>query len=260
LSAGKAVIGRELAVAVAIFAGWGLVGSMVTFREAWRVAPLRVGADLVALQGIEDRREVASVNILPEAMWDRLWANGFLLRKPQYFATYTYEGRRNTELRGEWDLRDGLVRVQPATERGVTVGPSGRFTLQPRAEGMASAIGLAGDWFSKEMEPRTGETWRWTGAEARIVFENKTSAVRRGYLVVTARALGAGVMKVRVGGEVVAQWAWDTSRMTQQTDWVELVPGQTVVTLTGFPTQSAGAGDSRELGICVYAIEWRMGE
>ncbi|MEY4938759.1 MAG: hypothetical protein RIQ93_494, partial [Verrucomicrobiota bacterium] len=77
----------------------------------WRMAspPLRVDRELRQVAKIEDMADVKSINLLLPDMWSRLWANSFLLRKPHYFPTHTYEARRNTPLRGEWNLESGLI-------------------------------------------------------------------------------------------------------------------------------------------------------
>jgi hypothetical protein len=90
--------------------GANVVGAL-RFAERLRNPPYLVDRGLVSLQSIEQASEVTSINLRVADFWSRLWANSFLLRKPHYFPTHTYEGRLNTPLHGEWDLLDGVISV-----------------------------------------------------------------------------------------------------------------------------------------------------
>jgi hypothetical protein len=87
------------------------LNSAHTFSVRLRNPPLMVTPDLVQLREVEAMPAVTSIDVRFPDVWSRLWANVFLLRKPQYFQTETYEGRRRTPLRGEWDLNGGLVQL-----------------------------------------------------------------------------------------------------------------------------------------------------
>src|SRR5205807_1674820 len=100
-----------VASASVVVIGFNLVACAM-FVFALSRPPLIVDGQLRQLRQIEAMPDVASVNLLIPDMWSRLWANEFLLRKPQYFLTHTYEGRLNTTLRGEWDLEGGLLALR----------------------------------------------------------------------------------------------------------------------------------------------------
>ena len=253
IDAGKTFAARVVAGALAVLAGLGLARSVEDFGAALRAAPLRVSRDLVALQRLEAREDIASINVLPEAMWDRLWANVFLLRKPQYFAVYTYEGRRNTALRGEWDLRDGLMQVVEEPVSPET--PRSRFVVEPHARAEMLRLEATGDWFAAEVDPLTDARWRWTGAEPGLDFVNTSGRARRGYLRIELRALRSGRAGLQQDGETVASIDYGVDRSWVQTDWLELPPGRTEWRWTGIEAKAPDDRDGRRLGWCVYRLE-----
>ncbi|PTX97729.1 hypothetical protein [Opitutus sp. ER46] len=244
-------------IAVASFAGvvvtLNLVGCAMSVYHLWR-APLRVDGELRQLRRIEAMPDVASVNLLIPDMWSRLWANAFLLQKPQYFLTHTYEGRLNTSLRGEWDLSSEVVRVQPGPAAARRVTPHYWLT-DTRAPGFVRVLPERG-WHALETLPG-GERWRWTAPEATLRVQNPQShpvALRleldgRGEGAVdlgVALAGGPGPTFVRVPGE----------RGRVPLPAVTVPPGESVLVLR---TRAAGGAavapaDDRALGVCVFAL------
>jgi len=138
----------------------------------WKLSrpPLIVDGELRQLRQIEAMPDVKSVNLLVPDMWSRLWAHSFLLRKEQYFLTHTYEGRLNTELRGEWDLEGGRIAVMLPDGARRQITP--RFALvDTRHAAFVRALEVDG-WHQEESEPESGARWRWTTGSATIAVEN----------------------------------------------------------------------------------------
>ncbi len=138
----------------------------------WKLSrpPLIVDGELRQLRQIEAMPDVKSVNLLVPDMWSRLWAHSFLLRKEQYFLTHTYEGRLNTELRGEWDLEGGRIAVMLPDGARRQVTP--RFALvDTRHPAFFRALETDG-WHQEENEPEGGARWRWTTGSATVAIEN----------------------------------------------------------------------------------------
>lgn len=138
----------------------------------WKLSrpPLMVDGELRQLRQIEAMPDVKSVNLLVPDMWSRLWAHSFLLRKEQYFLTHTYEGRLNTELRGEWDLEGGRIAVLLPDGARRQVTP--RFALvDTRHPAYVRALEVDG-WHQEESEPVSRSRWRWTTGSATIAVEN----------------------------------------------------------------------------------------
>jgi hypothetical protein len=84
---------------------------------------LRVTGDMAELQAIEKNSAVRSVNILGSKYWDILWGTYFLMHKPLYFETTTYDGRTAGPLDGEWDL----IKVHPNSADWVSCGETMRI-------------------------------------------------------------------------------------------------------------------------------------
>ncbi len=131
---------------------------------------LIVDRDLIGVQRLEARPEVHSLNLRLPVMWDRLWANALLLKRPQYFETHTYEGRLNTPLRGEWDLIGGLIAVHLPDDASILLNP--RYTALRVDSRYYLRAELGAGWYASERQPRSTVVWRWTGDDARIVLVN----------------------------------------------------------------------------------------
>jgi len=138
----------------------------------WKLSrpPLMVDRELPQLQQIEAMPDVKSVNLLIPDMWSRLWANVFLLRTEQYFLTHTYEGRLNTELRGEWDLEGGRVAVQLPGDARRQLTP--RFALVDTRHPAFIRARETDGWYDEENDPKSGDRWRWTGGTATVEIDN----------------------------------------------------------------------------------------
>ncbi len=214
--------------------------------------PLIVSGQLRQLRHIEAMSDVASVNLLLPDMWSRLWANEFLLRKPQYFRTHTYEGRLNTELRGDWDLDAGVLRTE--------LGAAGTRPITPlyslvdtRAPNFIRAS-LGDGWYGLEHLP-TGQGWRWTRSDAVVRIENPHDRPITVGLGLDARSLGERDIGLMVGQEAPSEYVHIGPRRTQVTfPAITLPPGtSTIVLRTPQPLQRP-PGDSRLLGFCVFSL------
>jgi len=239
----------------------GLVGMTalnltVANRFAARMAdpPLIVDRDLVGLQAIEVRPDVTSINMKVGDFWSRLWANSFLLRKPQYFATHTYEGRINTALKGEWDLHDGVLAVAvPGSPESFRSG-AGFYLLDTRAPNFLSAR-LGDGWYAEERIARAGQHWHWSKGNATLVVANphadaRTIALRLRLRAVTPRTLEVWQAGNRCGAVAVGQVLGE-----QVVDGIVVPPGETTLELRAdVPAALAGPGDPRPLGVAAYGI------
>jgi hypothetical protein len=115
--------------------------------------------------------EVKSVNLLVVDFWSRLWANSFLLHKPHYFPSHTYEGRLNTALKGEWDLLGGLIAVSlPDRDRHIAIDK--HFTLVDTRSPYFVRARVGEGWYDGERLPRANLRWRWTKGNAELLIEN----------------------------------------------------------------------------------------
>jgi hypothetical protein len=120
------------------------------YNFAMRRLALTLEPELVQIGSVEKMPAVTSVNVCLAAFWPRIWANYFLLHKPQYFSLPTYEGRRVTPLRGAWDLRDELLEVHPAGNDGeeIAAGP-GYYVLDRRGPDYL-AVDFGPGWYVPE--------------------------------------------------------------------------------------------------------------
>lgn len=232
------------------------------FFRALKSPPLQVTIELRDLRRIETLADVNSVNLLLPDMWSRLWANALLLRKPQYFATHTYEARLNTPLRGDWDLEGGRFAVRPRGDARRQLTP--RFALvDARAPGHFRVEPGTG-WHAEERVPGTEERWQWTATEATLVIDNP--AARPLVLVGTldGRALGTRDVALALAGAEPA--AAPTVRLADaraKTRFPPLTvpPGRsTLVLRSAQPAAQASPGDPRPLAVCVFRLELAVAE
>jgi len=190
-------------------------------------------------------------------MWSRLWANAFLLRKEQYFPTHTYEGRRDTPLRGQWDLEGGLISVLLPGEARRQITP--RFALVDTRSPLHLRASPGDGWHPMEVLPHTAERWQWTTGDATLVIDNPQGRPLTIRATLDGRALGEReIALMPAGGE-----AGPAARATLGAERTRVVlPAITVPagrsTFILHSPQPAGRGwvnDARQLGVCVFGIE-----
>jgi hypothetical protein len=242
-----------VSVPLLVVAAAGLAGRPLRERAAQR--PLEVDASLTGLRHIEALPAVKSVNILCGEMWPRLWANAFLLRKEQYFAEPTYEGRRPTRLAGEWNLTDALLVVEPRDPADL-IAVNHAFTLLRAGAPPWLRARFAANWH--DLERSRTERWRWAGGPGGIALHNPTGAVQRAELRFTARGLREGPVRVKLGGRVVAEFALDLRRREFGPAVLAVPPGESLLELeTEAPAASPGPHDGRPLTLALYALDLR---
>jgi hypothetical protein len=241
-------------LAAAVLIGNLAVGAQ--FRRGLAQAPLQVDRSLTDLGWIEHDARIASLNMRVEDFWARMWANVFLLRKPQYFVTHSYEGRLDTPLRGEWDLSDSLVRTVPARP-GDSVAVNERFHLvRAGTHGLVLAAFTTG-WY--ETERRERAVWRWTaGGDARLVLSNHTGVPRRMQVTLRAQAVTPRQLRMRLNGRALGVQPVGLEIGTFDFGEIMLPPGDSELALqTSEPSRPAGDGDNRNLSVAVHEVTLR---
>lgn len=224
------------------------------FALRMKAPPWTVGRDLVQLQQIESMPDVASVNVRMPDMWSRLWANALLLRKPQYFYWHTYEGRRDTFLRGEWDLNGGLI--QTFLPGAATVRVNGQFTLLNVHSPYFLRPRNGDGWYDLERDPQTGQHWRWTQANATIYLETpQKHPLHTTWHFRQVHSLVERDLQVWVGGKRVRTMRVGTGFTDLSVPDIVVPPGGTTLELrTGTPLVTP-ADDARPLGVQIFGIE-----
>ncbi|HEU5079923.1 MAG TPA: hypothetical protein VFT72_11980 [Opitutaceae bacterium] len=225
------------------------------FVRRMEIPPLLVGRALADLRQLEREPEVTSLNLLIDDFWSRLWANAMLLHKAQYFPSFTYEGRRNTALKGQWDLCGGIIHYR--NNEVVTDFPVARpySLLDTRAKNYLRIHEDAG-WYDPEVLTRSGRRWRWTRGDAKIRFENPREAAQPLLLKLSVRALLPRDLQIWYNGSKVETFAVDADLRTVKLPKIMIAPGQTMLELrSSQPPVSPGPGDERKLGFAVYDIE-----
>lgn len=244
-----------VACACAVVLAFNLVAAGLFFRAIAR-APLAVGNELKQLRRIEAMPDVASVNVRVPDMWSRLWANQFLLRKPQYFLTDTYEARWHSALRGEWDLEGGIVAVAPQGDarRQLTAHYA---LVDTRSPGFLRASVGTG-WNQDEVDPKTGDRWQWTRGEATLQIENPRNQPLLVSVTLDGWSPGGepALTLVDHAGAATRAVAVGSQRGRTVLGEVTVPPGVSVLTLRpSRPAVAEGAGGgARKLGICVFQL------
>jgi hypothetical protein len=246
--------------------GWGqllarglaaaaLIGTLVVgaqFRRNMAQAPLRVDRSLLDLGAIENDPRIASLNIRVEDFWARMWANTFLLRKPQYFVTHSYEGRLDTPLRGEWDLSDSLARsIPPGAEDFIVINE--RFHLVRAGAYGQVRMRFADGWYEPE---RRGESvWRWTSGDARLSINNPAATEVRIRLTLKAQAITPRQVQVSLNGTKLGALPIGTVIGSFDLGEVLVPPGESMLELQPAEAARAGEnGDARLLSVAVHEM------
>jgi hypothetical protein len=179
----------------------------------------------------------------------------FLLHKAHYFQTHTYEGRRNTPLRGDWDLEGGLFKLDLPGPARREITP--RFALVDTRHPLfvRGYIDEAIDrnWHPEEIAADGNERWRWTSADATLQLDNPN-----GHPVTIESALDGWtpgsrfVSLSRVGEELQPSVRLAEARIGVKFPVLAIPPGNSTLVLKLDPPAATVAGDSRPLGICVF--------
>ncbi len=222
----------------------------------WKMArpPLLVDGELRQLRKIEAMPDVKSVNLIfAEAdMWSRLWANAFLLRKEQFFLTHTYEGRRNTPLRGDWDLEAGIVAMQAAGDSRRQITP--RYALVDARTSTFVRVQPGTGWHAPE-RGASGEQWQWTKGDATLLVENPQPHA----LTLTCTLDGwspveRGVSLQSESGAVRPFATVRTQRGKTVLSSITVPPGRSTLTLRSNAPPTSVAGDPRQFGVAVFRL------
>lgn len=222
------------------------------FRRRMGNPPLRVDRSLVELGQLEAEGRVGSVNLRIEDPWARMWANAFLLRKPQYFAVHRYEARRATPLEGEWDLTDSLLWVRPAApEDFVALNRRFHAVRVEAPDRLWAAFGPAG-WYQEE---RGGDqVWRWSDGSAAIELHNPRFRPQAARLELQVRAARPSTLRLELDGrELVARSLADGVEAIQVD--LEVPAGSSQLVLRIDQPPISPPGDSRLLAVALYEFE-----
>lgn len=248
------VIGRRLGGVLLTLVLAANLWMAADFRRVMSTPPLRVDRRLAGLALLESDPRVTSLNLLIEDYWSRIWANAFLLRKPQYFAIHTYEGRLNTALKGEWDLRDGLLRTAPLADDDIIRLNPHFFAVRVAAPGRLLA-GYADGWHSAESNG--ADRWRWSSGAGRILVTNPADRAVQARLTLRLRAYRPGPLELRLDQHTAGGRALDGSLQELSFEPLRFPPGDTLVTLAGAAGVVSGSDDARPLSFALHDLELR---
>jgi hypothetical protein len=229
---------------------------VVAYRFSVRLEnpPLIVDRGMAQIQQVESMPAIKSINLDIDDFWTRLWANSFLLHKAQYFRTHTYEGRRNTALKGEWSLSEGMVSVKSPVKGG-TRRIGRRFDLVNLRSPYFLQAELGEGWYTRESLNRAQLRWHWSKGDATLQVTNPHPDNREITLRVRARGLEQQEIGVWKGGELCGVMLVDETLGEDAVTGIVLPPGATTLNLHSSALPSAGtAADSRPLGFAVYGI------
>ena len=237
----------------AVVLAFNLLGDGMFFWAMCR-PPLTVGNELKQLRKIEAMPDVKSVNMLLPDMWSRLWANEFLLRKPQYFLTHTYEGRLNTPLRGEWDLVSGLIAVKPPGDARRQVTP--HYALVDTRSPQYLRASFGDGWHAEEQALKSGEPWRWTKGDATWRIENPQSHPLTVVCTLDGWSFGERDLTLAAtDGEATSAQHLGAQRTKTTFAAITVPSGVSTLILRSAQPAAVPPGDVRALGVCVFGLE-----
>lgn len=231
-------------------------------RVAWQFArqmaepPLRVDRRLLDLRRLETMPRLNSFNIRIEDFWSRLWANAFLLRKPQYFVTHSYEGRLDTPLLGEWDLSDSLLRSHTVRKEDQVAINDQFHAVRAGAPGRVE-LAFGPGWYAPEGSGPN--RWRWSSGPAGILVSNSSPASQAVTITLRVRPLGRTRLHLELDGvRLDAPRPLDDTIQLVEYHGIILPPGTSTLMLRpDDPPGHAGAGDPRPLAIALYGLTMR---
>ncbi|MBA3849829.1 MAG: hypothetical protein C0502_07515 [Opitutus sp.] len=229
----------------------GSVWSSARYLPVMAHPPLRVERALADLRKLEALPQVTSLNMRIDDFWMRLWANYFLLRKPQYFLTHTYEGRRNTPLRGEWDLREGMLHCFPADSNDWAEVNAQFYAVRIGAGGRVGAEFGPG-WFP--LEGSGAHRWHWSAGAGTLVLSNPAPAVRRLRIEADVRSVAADTLILMLDGREVGRQPAAAVRGTVSFPAFEIPAGTSRLEFVNAGgARTASATDRRRIGVALYS-------
>jgi len=242
-------IGVGIALLVLAANGW------VDWQFARQMAdpPLRVERNLIELRRLDRMPRITSLNMRIDDFWSRLWANAFLLRKPQYFSVHTYEGRLNTALKGEWDLSDSLLRSWPVREADYVEVNAQFHAVRIAAPGRVD-LAFGSGWH--ELERMGGNRWRWSSGLAVITVMNPADRPVVATLTLRVRAFQRCRLQLELGDARIGPER-PLNGNQQQLEYREVVlpPGASNLILRpDEPAGRAGGDDPRSLAVALYGL------
>lgn len=257
-AAGRRRERRQVAL-VSALAAVVLAGNLFAadrFRRRMENPPLRVDRALAEVGKLEDNPQVGSLNMRVADFWSRLWANAFLLKKPQYFPTHTYEGRKNTALKGEWDLQDEALCTLPFRLQDFVVINGRFYAVRTSATGLIRAE-FGDGWHAEE---RLGaEHWRWTAGPGSIELQNPQAQPVRARLLLRVRGLTPRELTLSVNeGGSTWRYPLDGRVQTVEVGNFTVPPGRSRLVIDSpEPPASDGPGGGRRLNVALYGFQLR---
>ncbi|HVU15883.1 MAG TPA: hypothetical protein VHD32_03105 [Candidatus Didemnitutus sp.] len=229
-----------------------------TFR-AMRSPTLIVDRELLEIRALEQSPTLTSINVIIPDMWSRLWANCFLLRKEQYFATHSYEARLDTPLRGRWDLNGGIIAVQlPAP--GTRVVDS-TYSLADTASPSFVRVFLGEGWHEPEHVLHSRAHWVWSKGSASVDVTNPHPYPVHATIKIKLRSAHSRHVEVWIRGVECSKADVDPSECKIELPQVDLAPGVTTVELRlPAPPDPPTASETRALGFALYRFEVDVAE
>ncbi len=228
------------------------VAGVWKFNAAIRQSFATVDRPLAQLSTLERMPGVSAVNICLTEYWPRLWANYFLLDKPQYFSVPTYEGRRITPLRGQWDLYDNFISIRPFDPRDMVDLNKQYYLVKHLGRDRVQAW-LASGWYIRERDKF--QSWRWCWGNSQIELSNPhpyplEASVALALSSVTERHIQIWSGSTRLWEGVVGQPLMPVKLR------VTLPTGATVLRLeTTEPPTAPHGGEGRTLTFALYQLQ-----
>jgi hypothetical protein len=232
----------------------GNIHAMRAFADGMSQGVLIVEPTLPDIQALESYNQVDSVNLMVPQLWERLWANSFLLKKKQFFDAPTYEGRAITGLHGEWNLNGGMLQIKLPGEDTVQISP--RFSIARVGSPWFLRARFGEGWHRQEIwRARQTRHWRWSSPVAWLTLDNPQDHPLRVVLHLESRNWENRDLQIWVDHEHQQNVPLGTDIATISTQPLLIVPGRSDIALkVGASNRPANASDQRLLGIAVYAI------
>jgi hypothetical protein len=250
--------------------GWrslGLIGALAVvalnlggeWRYLYRLSDPSLLADsrLAQLSKIEVLPNVSSLNMRLAVDWERLWANGFLLRKKQYFEIHTYEGRRSTPLRGEWDLVGMFFKFDLPSSTD-SLHPVEGYTLLRRASVNFLEVTFGQGWAEIiRDDPAPVARTQWAAAStASLRLRNPHQIPLSLKLHSTLRSLSPRECEIRIGDHVLGRLMLSSKPQEWIQPQMSLPPGESIITFTTFtPADMIGGRLKRPVTIAVDGLD-----
>ena len=227
------------------------------YNAALRASNFTVGPGLSELAALEHHPDVASINLRLPMVWDALWANQFLLHKPQYLLYPSYEGRTPLPSWARWDLSVRALALSGPLRAQAPLATDPEFAVTDRQGADFLEVRFASGWYPPEQH--RGSHWYWAGAAATVAVTNPHPEPIAAALQLAVRGVNGQPVRLFQGATLLWEGRPGGQPQTYPPVPLRLPPGETALRFEAAGVPAHLPNDPRALAFALYGFQVQAG-